>query len=142
MRRHGQIQGYVVTVMTDIHWEVNGLLDMWRNPKVFAEELKKLQQPDLILLGTPKQSFIGGEKVELQVLVSHYSSRELKGTRVRWMTDAGAGGQFEISEAIASGTVAGLQTISFVAPDFSVAGPEHLPLEIRTRQGALVAEKD
>ena len=142
MRRHGEIQGYVVTGMTDIHWEVNGLLDMWRNPKVFAEELKKIQQPDLVLLGTPKQSFIGGEKVELQVLVSHYSSRELKGTRVRWMTDAGAGGQFEISEAIASGTVAGLQKISFLAPDFSVAGPEHLHLEIRTRQGALLAEND
>jgi hypothetical protein len=142
MRRHGEIQGYIVTGMTDINWEVNGLLDMWRNPKVFAAELKKLQQSDLVLLDNSKQSFIGGEKVELQILVSHYSSRELKGTRVRWMTDAGAGGQFEISEAIASGVVAGLQKISFIAPDFSAASPEHLHLEIRTRQGALLAEND
>jgi hypothetical protein len=142
MRRHAEIQGYVVTGMTDINWEVNGLLDMWRNPKVFAAELKKLQQSDLVLLDNSKQSFIGGEKVELQILVSHYSSRELKGTRVRWMTDAGAGGQFEISEAIASGVVAGLQKISFIAPDFSAASPEHLHLEIRTRQGALLAEND
>ncbi len=142
MRRKGEIQGYVVTGMTDIHWEVNGLLDMWRNPKVFAEELKKLQQPDLVLVDTSKQSFIGGEKVELQTLVSHYSSRELKGARVRWMTDAGAGGQFEITETIPSGTVAVLQKIAFTAPAFSTAGPEHLHLEIRTKQGAMLAEND
>ncbi|HZU33781.1 MAG TPA: hypothetical protein VFB79_21885, partial [Candidatus Angelobacter sp.] len=142
MRRKGEIQGYVVTGMTDIHWEVNGLLDMWRNPKVFAEELKKLQQPDLVLVDTSKQSFIGGEKVELQTLVSHYSSRELKGARVRWMTDAGAGGQFEITETIPSGTVAVLQKVAFTAPVFSTAGPEHLHLEIRTKQGAMLAEND
>jgi hypothetical protein len=32
MRRHASIQGYVITEFTDINWESNGLMDMWRNP--------------------------------------------------------------------------------------------------------------
>jgi hypothetical protein len=58
------------------------------------------------------------------------------------MTDAGAGGQFEIFENIASGTVASLQKIIFNAPAVSKAASEHLHIEIRTRQGALLAEND
>jgi hypothetical protein len=142
MRRRGELQGYVITGMTDIHWEVNGLLDMWRNPKVFADELKKLQQPDLVMVDLSRQSFISGDKVELQTLVSHYSTRDLKGARVRWMTDAGAGGQFEISQMVPSGAVAGLEKIAFTAPQFLSSNFEHLHIEIRTRQGALIAEND
>ena len=142
MRRQGGIQGYVITGMTDIHWEVNGLLDMWRNPKVFAQELKKLQDPDLVLVDMPKRNFLSGDKVELQTLVSHYSTRELKGARVRWMTASGAGGQFEISDTIQSAAVTPLQKIAFDAPNVTSAGPQHLHIEIRTRQGALLAGND
>ena len=46
VRSRPSIQGYVITAMTDVHWEVNGLLDMWRNPKIFADVLAPLQQPD------------------------------------------------------------------------------------------------
>lgn len=140
MRKHGPIQGYVVTGMTDIHWEVNGLLDMWRNPKVFAQDLAKLQQPDLVLVDLPKYNFVAGEQIELQPLISHYSTRELKGTRLRWITASGAGGQFEIEESIPSGSVSRLKRISFRAPDVQSVDSEHLHIEIRTHQGSLIAE--
>ena len=35
IRRYDSIQGYVITEFTDVHWECNGLLDMYRNPKVY-----------------------------------------------------------------------------------------------------------
>jgi hypothetical protein len=141
MRRRGEIQGYVITGMTDIHWEVNGLLDMWRNPKVFAQELKKLQEPDLVLVDASRQNFLSGGRIELQTLVSHYSNRELKGARVRWMTGS-AGGQFEIAEPVPSAAVTMLEKIAFDAPVVTTGGPDHLHIEIRTRQGALLADND
>ena len=47
------IQGYVITVFTDLNWEANGLIDMWRNPKVYAERLAAIQQEDVLLPSTP-----------------------------------------------------------------------------------------
>src|SRR3972149_4324248 len=33
LRARPEIQGYVITEFTDVNWEANGLLDMWRRPK-------------------------------------------------------------------------------------------------------------
>lgn len=46
IRSQPNIQGYVITEFTDVNWESNGLLDMWRNPKVYAKELAQIQQQD------------------------------------------------------------------------------------------------
>ena len=54
MRRHEPIQGYVITEFTDINWEVNGLMDMWRRPKIYAERLAAIQQEDVLLPSTPR----------------------------------------------------------------------------------------
>jgi hypothetical protein len=140
MRKHGEIQGYVITGMTDIHWEVNGLLDMWRNPKVFTHELAGLQQPDMVLADLPSHNFISGRQVELEILISHYSTHDVKGARLRWMTASGVSGQFEIEDSVASGSVAKLKKIRFQAPDLDKADTEHLHIEIRTRKGVLIAE--
>lgn len=42
MRLYPQITGYVITQLTDLSWEANGILDFSRNPKVFANYLKWL----------------------------------------------------------------------------------------------------
>ncbi|HDG61662.1 MAG TPA: hypothetical protein ENG15_01510 [Thermotoga sp.] len=42
MRIHPEIAGYVLTELSDISWEANGVLDFDRNPKVFAPYLKWL----------------------------------------------------------------------------------------------------
>ena len=52
MRRHEPIRGYVITEFTDINWEANGLMDMWRRPKVYAERLADIQQDDVLLPST------------------------------------------------------------------------------------------
>jgi len=42
MRTHPEIVGYVLTELSDISWEANGVLDFDRNPKVFAPYMKWL----------------------------------------------------------------------------------------------------
>ena len=39
----------MITEFTDINWEANGLMDMWRRPKVYASELADIQQDDVLL---------------------------------------------------------------------------------------------
>ena len=60
LRAHPEIQGYVITEFTDVNWEANGLLDMWRHPKAFGEALSRLQQDDLLILRGDKRNYKDG----------------------------------------------------------------------------------
>lgn len=140
MRRHPSIQGYVITEFTDINWEVNGLMDMWRNPKVYAAELALIQQPDLILARLPKHNYTSGERVEIETLFSHYSAAELSGSTVTWSTDSGAKGQFKISRSLERANVVQLETISFSAPNVSQPRREKLSLLVTSAAGQSIAD--
>jgi Glycosyl hydrolases family 2, sugar binding domain/Glycosyl hydrolases family 2/Glycosyl hydrolases family 2, TIM barrel domain len=139
MRAHNSIQGYVVTAMTDVHWEVNGLLDMWRNPKVFAEELARLQQPDVVFARTDKWTHFAGEQISLRVFVSHYSGRDLGRARVRWSTDSGASGQLTLDHT-PPGSVTAAGSIEWRAPETQGPLVERVFLEVRSANGARLAE--
>jgi hypothetical protein len=140
IRAYDSIQGYVITGITDVHWEVNGLLDMWRNEKVYAKEMGGLQQPDLIMCKLPATSFRSGETVEVRTLFSYYSSFDLAGARVRWSTDSGAGGQFIVPSDLQPGSVRELQAIRFQLPQVEVAKEERLEIEVRLRHGHRLTE--
>ncbi|HKP87923.1 MAG TPA: hypothetical protein VJZ26_17605, partial [Blastocatellia bacterium] len=140
IRRHGPIQGYVITEFTDINWEVNGLMDMWRNPKVYAAELAKIQQPDVVLARLPKHSFTSGERVEVQTLISHYGAKDLSGARVKWSTDMGASGEFLINDSIERASVTPLKSVTFIIPETQNQKRARLTIDVRARDGSLVAE--
>jgi len=140
IRRHSTIQGYVITEFTDINWEVNGLLDMWRNPKVYAAELAKIQQPDVVMLRPAKRNYTGGERVELAALVSHYGDKELNGAQISWSTESGAKGSFKIGQLIKRAGVEALPPISFDAPATERPRRERVLIEVRGKDDSLVAE--
>jgi hypothetical protein len=140
MRNQPAIQGYCVTAMTDIHWEVNGLLDMWRNEKVFAEELQRLQEPDSILARFPTVNFTAHDPVDVPVVLSHFSSRELADARVLWGTDSGQGGVLRIAGSIAPGTTSVLGNIRFSMPAVQTATRVVLTMTIRDKNGSRLCE--
>src|SRR5581483_9407537 len=135
IRSHESIRGYVITGITDVHWEVNGLLDMWRNEKAFARSLSQLQQPDVLVCKLPRHSFYGGDRVAIPTILSHYSNRDLTGAQVRWSSSSGASGRFKVRPGIQPGTTSQLEVINLELPD--VAGPttETLDLELRLADG-------
>jgi len=140
IRRHASIQGYVITEFTDINWEANGLLDMWRRPKAYAAELAKIQQPDIIVLRAPKRNYASGEPVELQPLVSHYSSRDLKGAQVHWSGETFKGGSFAVERPIERAGVAKLKAINFNAPAVERPRRETIKIQLRAADGSTLAE--
>ncbi len=84
MRRHASIQGYVITEFTDLHWECNGLLDMARNPKSFYKTIGTINADDVILPDWSRVAYWEGERVEVKLAVSQYSTGDLANSRIEW----------------------------------------------------------
>lgn len=117
LRVHPELQGYVITEFTDVNWEANGLLDMWRQPKVFGGELAKLQQDDLLVLRTDKRNYKTGENVAADVYVSHYSPTNLIGADLTWQLEGTAiTGSLPLTN-IVSNSATKVGTIQFQVPD-------------------------
>ncbi len=147
MRKHSSIVGYVVTELTDLHWESNGLLDMCRNPKVFHERLPQLLGQDLLIPDhtrkTRRVAYWGGERFQLPVQLSHFSRRDLAGATVYWEVD-GFGdlkGQLPIAGAPPVGTSA-LGEIAFRVPHVPEARPVTVRLRLVDRQGREVTRNE
>jgi len=49
MRLRPEIAGYVLTELSDVHWEANGLLDMFGNPRSFAARLSELNASPTVI---------------------------------------------------------------------------------------------
>jgi hypothetical protein len=84
MRAHPSIQGYVVTELTDVHWESNGLLDMYRNPKVCTPVLHKFNADDVLIPIWERLTYTSGENCSLRMLFSHYSPIEINDALLVW----------------------------------------------------------
>lgn len=88
MRRLPSIVGYIITEFTDVHWECNGLLDMCRNPKTFYDALAHINSADAIVPDWERVSFWEGERCQVRLALSHFSSASLEGCRLEWSLDA------------------------------------------------------
>ena len=84
MRKYPEIQGYIITEFTDLYWECNGLLDITRGKKVYFDELEKLNNLDLIFPQERPAGVWAGEKVNISVLFSHLSSKNIESARLSW----------------------------------------------------------
>jgi Glycosyl hydrolases family 2, sugar binding domain/Glycosyl hydrolases family 2, TIM barrel domain/Glycosyl hydrolases family 2 len=84
LRLHPEISGFVVTELSDVYWECNGLLDMDRAPKAGHAGYASLFGPDLPIgvLERPRCSV--GEPIDLALFVAHSSQIDLSGCEVRW----------------------------------------------------------
>ena len=119
LRTHTELQGYVITEFTDVNWEANGLLDMWRRPKAFGEELGHLQQDDLVILQSDKRNFKAGEAVEADVYVSHYGAVDLANSKVDWRVEGTSlAGSLAVTTPPSAGA-AKVGAIRFAAPSGS-----------------------
>jgi Glycosyl hydrolases family 2/Glycosyl hydrolases family 2, sugar binding domain len=116
MRRHGAIQGYVITEFTDINWEANGLMDMWRRPKAYARELARIQQEDVLLLEAAKQNVAAGEPVEVIVRLSRYSANDPAGAALKLGTPSDSGGVVQVVHgSVARGEVGEIARVTVPA---------------------------
>jgi hypothetical protein len=139
IRSHPEIQGYVITEFTDINWESNGLLDMWRNPKAFAASLGKLQRDDMVALRTEKRNYSPGETVTAVVSFSHYGPAALHGGSLVWKVEGTSLAGTLSLPSLPAASVAPLGRIVFAAPSTPAAAKEELKVEMIS-EGKSLAE--
>jgi hypothetical protein len=138
MRRHNAIEGYVITEFTDINWEANGLMDMWRRPKAYAERLAHIQQDDVLLPSTPARTVTSGTSVTLDVQFSRYGARSPAGGSLVWSSAGLAGGTVNVAD-VDRGGVGRVASLSLVAPSVPKATLQQISLELKAADGAVLA---
>jgi Glycosyl hydrolases family 2, sugar binding domain/Glycosyl hydrolases family 2 len=133
LRRRAQIQGYVITQLTDVTWEANGLLDMWRRPKVFAPQLARLQQDDALVVRAETRNFAAGARAQAQVYFSHYGAEPPPGATVSWkIPGTSLNGSFALP-AVPFASAAKAGDIAFTVP--AVSAPERRTLQVELAGG-------
>jgi hypothetical protein len=140
IRRHGTIQGYVITEFTDINWEANGLMDMWRRPKAYAEALATLQQPDALLPESPVRNVVAGAPVEIVVRLSRYGAEDPAGGTVRWTLESGApGGSVPVGATVARGEVGEIARFRVTGRSVDRASRERVTIVLESASGEALA---
>lgn len=91
MRLFPEVAGYVITELTDVHWECNGLLTMPRAVKHGLDPILTSVNQDRVLLLRPERwSGRPGDSISVRVLASDVDGTGLSGS-IEWET-AGARG--------------------------------------------------
>lgn len=142
MRKYPSLIGYVITEFTDLHWEANGLLNIWRKPKVFHHYLQQFQEQDIVLADWNRINYWEGDLCRVGVVVSHWSREEIQGCTVDW----------NISELGVSGTITDVHceradsrevgTVSFVVPPIETSLRCRLHLRLRDASGRILARNN
>jgi hypothetical protein len=71
MRLKPELAGYVITELTDVHWEANGLLDMRRNPKAFHGVFRHFNGDTVIVADVTRWAFRGGQQCRVPLSIIH-----------------------------------------------------------------------
>jgi hypothetical protein len=139
MRKYPSIVGYVVTEFTDLHWEANGLLNIWRRPKVFHDHLIRFQQQDVVLADWQRINYWEGDLCQVHVVVSHFSETELAGCSVEWnISELGVSGTIE-QVAVPRCDARRVGCVSFVVPPLEDSVRVRLHLRLRDGDGRIIA---
>lgn len=116
MRAEAALSGYVITEWTDLHWECNGLLDMVRNPRVFAGELPTLNADTVLVPRWDRAAYWSGDTVQLGLHVAHHGRAAHEGAVVHWSLEGnGLGGSLPLPR-LAPGDVIQAGSLAFQAP--------------------------
>lgn len=139
MRKYETVAGYVITEFTDLHWEANGLLNIWRRPKVFYHYLAQFQQDDVLFADWNRLNYWEGDLCVVRVMLSHWSDLPIEGYTVEWnISELGVSGEFrEVSCERAHSRELG--RVSFVVPPLTDSLRTRLHLRLRDPDGRIVA---
>ena len=91
MRAHAPIQGYVITEMTDVHWEANGLLDINRNPRAFHDRFAEINNDIVIVPQIEHHAVWSGDSVALKLKVATGGRSVPAGATLTWSVDGKSG---------------------------------------------------
>lgn len=96
MRRQPNIMGYVITELSDIYWESNGLLDFYRNPKAYHDAFGMINSPDVVVPQVRSYNCWDDKQVLARLYASRYSGADWSDPVLRWKIEGGDEGETRI----------------------------------------------
>src|SRR5579863_498731 len=138
LRMHPEVQGYVITEFTDVNWEANGLLNMWRQPKNSPDLLRRLQQDDVIVVRADTRNYTVGEKASADVYFSHFSNLSVAGSPVQWELEGSPLKGVFTMPPVSTGSVVKIGTIEFTVPPTN--SPSRRTLKLRVSSSGMNLE--
>jgi hypothetical protein len=138
MRSRPEIAGYVITELTDVHWESNGLLDMRRNRRIFHDVFRTINADTVVVPKWEHVAYWAGETAHLAISVAHGGARSLGAGTLRVLLDGAEVYQTQTPE-IASPAVADLGSISFNIPELSSPKMCRLSFQLEGPDGETLA---
>lgn len=136
MRRQPALAGYVITELTDCHWESNGLLDMRRNPRAFHTAFGAINADTVILPKWTRLAYWSGETMQLDLAVAHGAGAPLTGATLHVLL--GETKQCAVP-VIMPGDVAQLGTVALSVPQVAEPCTHRVQFELRDRSGMIIA---
>jgi hypothetical protein len=136
LRQKASIAGYVITELTDAHWESNGLLDMCRNRRVFHDRFRTINDDTIIVPRWNRVTYWAGETAEIDVYIAHGAGSPLRGARLE--ITLGTMQRLSVPE-IVPGTVAALGRIALPIPNEPEASMRSARFELTDADGSVIA---
>jgi len=136
MRAKKQIAGYVITELTDVHWESNGLLDMRRNTRIFHDVFRSINADTIIVPKWTRLSYWSAETATVEVLIAHGAGAALSGAKLQITLDSKL--MVEIPDQ-AAGSVASLGKLSILLPQVQQNCIRRLNFDLFDADGTVLA---
>ncbi len=139
IRAHAPITGYVITELTDVHWEGNGLMDMARNPRVFASAMPQVNADVVIAPRVASYSVTTGGTVAADLVIATGGAEVPEGSVLQW-SFAGRSGQ-QVLPALGPMTANG-QPLAIAVPEGGESRIDTLTFRLSAPGGAEITRND
>ncbi len=139
LRSRPSIQGYVITELTDIYWEANGLMDMERNLRAFHAPFADVNADVVVVPGFRRWGYWAGEALDLAPQVPTGGGFVGPDAVLEWSLEPfGLGGRVPVA-ATGPNRVVAVPGIDVVLPEVPAAVAATLQLTLRDHKGDVVA---
>lgn len=133
MRRQPNIKGYVITELSDIYWESNGLLDFYRNKKVYHDLFHTINSPDVVVPHVKSYNRWDDQQVTAQLYASHYGVANWTDPVLRWSIKGIGEGESRFHD-VPRGTTRRLGRVQWQLPQ--VDAPQTVDVQLCIGDGA------
>ncbi|HEX3049936.1 MAG TPA: glycoside hydrolase family 2 TIM barrel-domain containing protein [Aggregatilineaceae bacterium] len=124
MRAESALSGYIITEWSDPHWECNGLVDMARNPRIFADVMPHFNADTVIVPSWKSLDYWSGEEIRFDLRIAHHGAETYQNAILRWTLTGHTIQGYSDSLTLLPGEVTSVGIVSFPAP--SVLQPTSL----------------
>ncbi len=140
LRSSASIQGYVITELTDIYWEANGLMDMERNLRAFHLPFADVNADIVLVPGFRRWGYWAGEAIDFSPAVATGGCTIEPGAVLDWSLEPlGLSGRVPVPAA-GTGSVTAIPGFAVALPPVDASIAVTLRLTLHDAEGAVLAQ--